>query len=166
MQQQYWNQLSQFKFELCYFAAQFAKYVSINRKIKIGVAVSSSVAIAAWATCASLSFWWGLIIAVGQVVSTVNAILPYQKRIEELSEMRPKLNALYISAEEKWFEVAEGKLSSEEINELSYKQLAEWEKINQMYFREDALPKDDSCESQAEEEKNTYFTNKFGGREK
>lgn len=162
MQQQYWIQLTQFKFDLCYLAAQFARYVTINRRIKIGVAVTSSAAIATWATWASLSFFWGLIIAAGQVIGAVNEILPYQKRIHDLSEMQPRLNTLYISFEEKWFDVANGKMSEEDINRLCYKQLAKWNEVDKEYFIEDALPRSDKCSVQAENEKNTYFKNRFG----
>lgn len=162
MQQQYWSQLTQFKFDLCYLAAQFAKYVSINRTIRIIVTVASSAAIAAWTRWTSLSFFWGLIIVIGQVVSTVNEILPYQKRIKELSEMQPRLNALYIDVEKKWFDVANGKLSESEIHELYYKQFSEWYEIDRQYFCEDSLPRDSKCVSQAETEKNLYFKNRFG----
>lgn len=162
MQQQYWNQLTQFKYELCYLSAQFAKYITLDRKIKIGLAITSSTAIAAWATWTSLSFFWGFIIALGQVISAVNGMLPYQKRIKELSEMQPRLNAVYILAEKKWYDVANGKLTEEEINELLYIQFMEWGQIDQAYFCEDALPRDEKCTDRAEYEKNIYFERRFG----
>ncbi|MGO5023454.1 hypothetical protein ACTQ4E_10215 [Lawsonibacter sp. LCP25S3_G6] len=162
LQERYWRQITQFKFELCYLANHFAEYVKINREIKIGVAVASSSAIAAWAIWTELSFVWGLIIVVGQVVSAINEVLPYQQRIKDIAEMQSRLNAIYIPAEQKWFDVSNGYLSEPEINDLYYQQLKEWEEIDQEYFTTDALPKNDRCATLAEDEKNRYFKNRFG----
>lgn len=162
MQQQYWNQLTQFKFGLYYLGAQFENYVKINRIIKIGVTIASSAAIAAWATWTSLSFLWGLVIVIGHVIDTVNGVLPYHKRIMDISEMLPRLNAVYILAEKKWFDVATGKLTDEEINDLLFERITEWSQIDQEYFYEDVLPKDEKCLAKAEDEKNKYFKNRFG----
>ena len=162
MQERYWRQITQFKFELCYLANHFAEYVKINRRIKVSVAVASSSAIAAWAIWADLSFVWGLIIVVGQVVSAINEVLPYQQRIKDIAEMQSRLNAIYIRAEQKWFDVSNGNLSEPEINDLCYQQLKEWDEIDQEYFTADALPKNDNCAILAEEEKNQYFKSRFG----
>lgn len=162
MQERYWTQMTQFKYSLCYLAVHFARSVRRNRSIKIGVAIASASSIAAWAVWAECSFVWGFIIAAGQVVSAVNDILPYQKRIKELAELQPRLNAVYIEVERQWFSVANGSLSESEINNLCYKQMQAWDKIDQEYFREDMLPRIEECVILAEKEKNIYFKNRFG----
>lgn len=155
--------MTQFKFELCYLAAQFAFYIKVNRRIKIGIAITSSGAIAAWTQWANCAFLWGFIIAVGQVISAINEILPYQRRIKELSEMQPELNTVYIKVERKWFSVANGDLTESEINDLCYNQMSEWDEINEKFFISDALPQKSDLLQYAEEEKNKYFSQRFGG---
>ncbi len=162
MQERYWRQMTQFKYNLCYLAAQFARSVKQNRAIRIGVAITSASSIAAWTVWAECSFVWGFIIAAGQVVSAVNDILPYQKRIKELGELQPRLNAVYIEVERQWFSVANGSLSEAEINDLCYQQMQTWDKIDQEYFQEDMLPRIEKCVDLAEKEKNIYFKNLFG----
>lgn len=95
MQLRYWNQMTQFKYELYYFSVCFERCVKLNRHIKIVIAIASSSAIAAWTQWTQLSFLWGLIIVIGQLIGVINEYLPYQQRIKELSEMQPELNALY-----------------------------------------------------------------------
>ena len=95
MQLRYWNQMTQFKYELYYFSVCFERCVKLNRHIKIVIAIASSSAIAAWTQWTQLSCLWGLIIVIGQLIGVINEYLPYQQRIKELSEMQPELNALY-----------------------------------------------------------------------
>lgn len=159
MQEIYWKKLTQSKYVLCYLDAHFSRYVKMDRFIKIFCAVASSAAIAAWATWQKLSFWWGLIIVISQVVIAVNEVLPYKKRIKELSDLRSELTPN--SMEKSWHDVANGSLTEDEINELCYSYVEQWNQTDDKYFKRDALPQIKKCKEIAEAEKELYYKTNF-----
>lgn len=161
MQETYWKKLTQYKFNLCYFDAHFSRCVRIDRRIKIFCAIASSTAIAAWATWQKMSFLWGLIIVLSQVVTAVNEILPYKKRIGELSNLKSELTPIYNNMEKDWYDVANGLLTEKEINDRSYLYTDQWNQIDDKYFKNDALPQISKCKNTAEEAKNAYFRTNF-----
>lgn len=161
MQETYWNKLTQYKFCLCYFDMHFSRCVCIDRRIKIFCAIASSTAIAAWATWQKLSFLWGLIIVLSQVITAINEILPYKKRIEELSNLRSELTPIYNSMEKIWHDVANGSLTENAIKDRCYSYVEQWSQIDDKYFKSDALPRISKCLEAAEKEKNSYFETNF-----
>ena len=161
MQEIYWKKLTQSKYALCYFDANFSRCVKIDRFIKIFCAVASSAAIAAWAAWQNLSFWWGLIIVISQVVTAVNEVLPYKKRIKELSDLRSELTPIYNNMERSWHDVANGSLTEEEINELCYSYIEQWNQTDDIYFKSDVLPQIKKCMEIAEAEKELYYKTNF-----
>ena len=161
MQKTYWNKLTQFKYALCYFDAHLSRCVKINRGIKIFAAIASSAAIAAWATWQDLSFWWGLIIVVSQVVTAVNEFLPYKKRIKELSDIKAALTPVYNDMEKEWYYVSSGEMGAEEINKRCYYYVQKWNSIDDGFFKDDTLPQLKKCKEYAENAKNTYFETNF-----
>lgn len=162
MQERYWRQLTQFKFEMFYYSIFYKTYIRRNRNIQIAVTIFSSTAISVWACYEKLSFLCALIISVGYIVNTVNFILPYQNRIKDLIELQPQLTALYIEYEKQWYNVANSLLSENDINDLCYEQLQNWEHVKEQYFKEDALPENNDIYLLSEKEKNEYFKKRFG----
>lgn len=161
MQEKYWKKLTQLKYELCYFEAHLTRCVRINRIIKIMSASTSSMAIAIWTTWQNLSFWWGLLIAVSQIVITINEFLPYQKRIKEISNLQAALSSVYNDMEKNWYNVSNGEMNDDEINELCYNFVERCNSIENKYFKDDALPQIRKCVDYAEKTKNAYFKNIF-----
>lgn len=161
MQEKYWAKLTNYKFALCYFDAQMAQCVKINRIIKIVCAIASSAAIAAWAIWQQFAFWWGLIIALSQVAVAVNEFLPYTKRIKELSNIRASLTPLYNEMEKQWFYVSNGSLTDEEINNKCYSFVRQWNEIDDKFFKADTLPQSKKCKRYAEYTKDEYFKTNF-----
>ncbi len=161
MQETYWRKMTQYKYALCYFDAHLARCVRIDRTIKIFSAITSSTAIAAWATWQGLSFLWGLVIAISQVVMAVNEFLPYKKRVKELSNIRASLTPVYNDMEKEWFFVCNGKMTCEQINNCCYKFVQRWNSIDDKYFVDDALPQIKKCKEYAENAKNDYFETNF-----
>ena len=142
MQEIYWKKLTQSKYALCYFDANFSRCVKIDRFIKIFCAVASSAAIAAWAAWQNLSFWWGLIIVISQVVTAVNEVLPYKKRIKELSDLISELTPIYNNMERSWHDVANGSLTEEEINDSAAKEDNQTKSANENAENEDSATKE------------------------
>lgn len=161
MQETYWKKLTQNKYALYYFDAHFFRCIKIDRSIKIFCAIASSTAIAAWATWQKLSFLWGLIIVISQVVTAVNEVLPYKKRIKDLSDLRSELTPIYNNMEKSWHDVANGSLTEDEINELCYSYINQWNQIDDKYFKSDALPQLKKCRETAEVAKELYYETNF-----
>ena len=159
----YWNKMTQYKFSLCYLQLHFSRSVRINRIINISTTIAASAAIAAWAAWQNLAFFWGLVIVLSQVISSINQFLPYQKRIEEISGLLSQLSGLYICVESDWYNVANGKLTEEEINNLCYEYVRKWDSIDNKFFQSDTLPQKNKLIQTAEEKKNEYFINCFDG---
>lgn len=163
MQERYWNQLTQYKYDILYLSERFANFIVIDRVIKIVIAVSSSTAIGSWIIWEKFSYLWASLIATSQVFNVINDYLPYKKRISELSAMISKLISLYTNIEHDWYKVANSYLTNDEINELLYTYMRQWNDINDKYFEIDALSLSEKCLNTAEEEKNKYFNNFLGG---
>src|SRR5690606_18075834 len=100
----------------------------IDRGLKIFLAIASSSSIGAWVVWSQLSYLWGSIIAISQVAAAVNPYLPYQSRIKEYTQLLRDLEELMIQMEFNWHAVAEGELSSEEINSFRFKIRSEKQK--------------------------------------
>ena len=140
MQNRYWSSMTDKKYNLFYIQLHFNKVVMVNRAIKIIMAIASCSSIAAWTIWQQYAYVWGVIIAVSQVIGAINEFLPYQKRIEELSNLESEWSVVFLSMEKKWYSVANGKLTDNEINDLLFEFENDWNIISDKYFKEDALP--------------------------
>ena len=163
MQNRYWNKMTQYKYETIYLQGYLGRNVKIDRRIRIVLAVASTSSIAAWAKWQNFAFYWSLIIVISQVFSAINDYLPYKKRIKEISDLLSELSIIYNDVEKDWQRVASGSLSDNEINELCYTYSELWIKTDNKYFNDDYLPVNKKCKEYAEEMKNEYFNNVFGG---
>ena len=161
MKERYWKLLTNNKFALYYLDEHFGCYTKRDRILNIILVITSSSAIASWAVWQSLAFLWGLIIVLSQVLSMVNRYLPYKKRIKEISNMKMQLTPIYNEIEYKWFKVANGICSENEINDLIYNFNKKWTEINEQFFIDDNLPYNKTFEESADAKKNTYFANLF-----
>lgn len=99
LQNRYWNQMAQYKFEIIYYNEHFTKCIRNNRTIIILLAVLSSGAVAGWAIWSKYSFIWSIIVASTQVLTIVNEFLPYKDRIKECPDLISKLMPLSIKSE-------------------------------------------------------------------
>lgn len=163
MQSRYWNTMTQYKFNLCYYSRHYNSCILINRCITIILAVFSSGAMATWIVEEKIGFFCGLIIVLMQVLSVVNEFLPYKKRIQDLSEMITKLSSIYDDMESKWFTVASGEIENKEINELLYSYKKKWSNTTNKYLVVDSLPENEKIVLKANEDKEKYFYNMFSG---
>jgi len=130
------------------------------------MAVLGSSSVATWAIWNRFPMVWGAIIASSQVLSVINHYLPYQKRIEEISKMKSGLAPVYSDMEYNWFNVADGSLTEQEINDLIKKFDDRWTNLELMYFTSDALPYKEKLAKRAEGKEIQYFKAKFQLEEK
>lgn len=118
MQSRYWAEMYQLKVHLNYMESLLEKDEKCDRYIKIFMAIASSGSIAGWVIWKDLSFLWGLVIAISQVLNAILPFLPYKERIKCYRLFLNDLEEIFIYAELKWFDISSGKLSEEEIHKL------------------------------------------------
>ncbi len=79
MQSQYWKELYQLKTHIGFIERQLEKSESIDRFLKIVLAIASSSSIGAWAIWNEYSWVWAGIIAFSQVITEITPFLPYTR---------------------------------------------------------------------------------------
>lgn len=162
IQERYWSSLTEKKFALYYIEIHFSKAIQINRAIKIIMAITSCSSIAAWTIWKQLSYLWGIIIALSQVVGVINEYMPYQKRIEDISNLKSEWSAIFLSMEKDWLKVSNGSITENEINDILFEYEKEWNEVDDKYFKDDSLPRKQKCIDYAEEKMGLYFKRKYG----
>lgn len=158
VQGQYWKELHQLKTHIGFIELLLEKSETIDRALKIALAVASSSSIGAWVIWNHLSWVWAGIIAFSQVVSAVNPFLPYKSRIKAYSSLLHELEELMIQAEFKWHAIAEGKLTATEINKARFEVRATKQKSLKKHIPT-TIPTDSKLHTRAEEAAIEYLTN-------
>lgn len=161
MQERYWSMLTNKKYELIYINKYYAQCVKVQRGINIILALTSSGAIAAWAIWDKYPLLWSLIIAISQVVVAVKPLLPFEKRIIDINDLNLTLTGLYADIESKWFYIADGYYSEQEINDLYYGFDKKWTDMETKCFKYDSMPLINKLKNVANIEKENYFKNNF-----
>jgi hypothetical protein len=120
VQTQYWKELYQLKTHISFIELQLEKAESIDRGLKIVLAIASSSSIGAWVIWNHLSWVWAGVIAFSQIISAVNPYFPYSSRIKAYTSLLNELEELMIQAEFKWHAISEGNLTATEINKVRF----------------------------------------------
>lgn len=162
MRERYWKQMTQYKFELCYFEAHLSGCYKIKNIINIVCAAFSTTAISVWAVWNNFAFFSSLTIVVTQILISLQDALLYKDRIKELNSIRYELIPIYNEMEFKWYDVSIEKLTDEEINEILYRFVQRWSQIKNKFFVNDELPLKHKYINKAEERKNKYFKCFYG----
>lgn len=158
VQVQYWKELHQLKTHIGFIELLLEKSESIDRALKITLAIASSSSIGAWVIWNHLSWVWAGIIAFSQVVSAVNPFLPYKSRIKAYSSLLHELEELMIQAELKWHAIAEGKLTATEINEARFEIRSTKQKSLKKHIQT-TIPTNNKLHAKAEDAASQYLIN-------
>lgn len=161
-QERYWREMDQLKVHIFYLEEYLEKTIKIDRGIKIFLAVASSGSIAGWAIWQHISFVWGGIIAASQIVNSVKEYLPYSKRLKALQGITNDLEALFLNFESRWFDVAEGNLTNEEIHKMHMMFKEQRRLIIQKHLGVNPLPHKEHFMRKAIESTRLYFSNSYG----
>ena len=143
IQQLIWNQLYRTKVHAIYLELLLGQTETIDRSIKIFLAVTSSASIAGWAIWKEYAFVWGMLIAVSQVINAIRQFLPYKERLKSFSGLARDFEEIAIYLELKWLEVAAGELSEKEMRRLYGDVLNRKSSALQKYFPNNTIPKSD-----------------------
>lgn len=157
-QEKYWREFDQLKVHINYLERYLEKTVKIDRLINMFLAISSSGSIAGWVIWENFSFLWGSIIAISQAFNAIKIYLPYSKRLKSLQAITNDLESLFLSMEDSWFYVSEGKLTEEDIHKLHMQYKG---KINQTIHKHLSIPLPNKKDmmNEAKESAKLYFNN-------
>ncbi len=118
MQLRYWILLSQFRFSLFYYQEHLRRNIDWNKATKITTAILTASSVAGWKIWEQLSTLWTIIISVSQVLLIVNEFLPFGARVSDVSKLVDALSYIFEKMENRWYDVQNGKLSDDQINDL------------------------------------------------
>ena len=160
-QQRYFKQLSQTKEHTFYLLEYIQDCEKWNWRIDIFIALASSSAIGAWAIWQELKLLWSIIIALSQVITTIKPLLRSKKRLEILYPLQRELEIIYLDIERNWYEVARGKLTEKEINELTINFKEKIEKLQNEKLGNNSIPENKTFIKKAKIKTKNYILNNF-----
>ena len=159
---QFWREFDQVKIHSFYLQYLLRRTENIDRYINIFMAITSSVSIGSWVIWQNLSFIWGTAIAISQVITAVNAYLPYKKRIRPLYGLSNDYEKLALLMEKQWYFVSEGTLSDARINKLRMESKTKQQKIFEKYAANIVLPEDAKLYEKSKSDATEYMKQFFG----
>ena len=157
MRDKYWAYYTRTKYELQYFYAYLNDSYKWLKYIESFLAIMSSSSIAAWAIWSEIPFVWAFIIAVSQVVTALKQYLPYSKRIQALNGLLPKLDNVLNRIDHNWFNVENGQITDEQINDLIFNFKKECADLSNKHLTGIYLPERDDLRKSAETETECFF---------
>lgn len=120
MREQFWKFYTRTKFELYYFIEYMNDSYRWSRYLDGFLALASSGSIAAWAAWNEVPILWAVIVAASQVAGALKQYLPFAKRVQALTGLIPRLEALVDDIGHMWYKVDSKTLTDEQINDLVY----------------------------------------------
>jgi hypothetical protein len=135
----------------------------IERIINIGLTIISTGSLGGLFLWDNAQLLWSTILVVAQVVTAIKPYLPYAKRSQEIEKAIIELTVVYEEIEEKWNDIYNDKVDDADINTLYYQFCKKWDKADTKYLINDSLPRKPKLITKANEEKELYFKNMFGG---
>lgn len=158
-QQRYWKELFQLIVHVNYLEIYLEKSEFKDKAINIFLAITSNSSICGWIIWQTYSWLWAGIIAVSQLITAIKTFLPYKDRLKMVSSLLHEVDELLLYCEMKWFDVAEGKLTEEEINKLHFEIKRKKAQAVKKHLGGHVLPKHEEYFEKAKELANTYSDN-------
>lgn len=156
-QERFWRELDQLKVHVYYLENYLEKTIRYDRNVNAFLAVMSNGSIASWVIWQHLQFLWAGLIALSQFINAIKIFLPYSKRLKALFAMTNELESLFLSMENNWFGISEGRLTEEDIHNLHMKIKEQRRQIIQRHLGSQALPEDKKLLEKAKESARLYF---------
>lgn len=157
----YWKYMVQIKAWQYYLENYTERSYSWDKGINVFTAVVSSTSIAGWAIWNQISYVWGILIAVMQVVTAIKSYLPFGQRLQVLPGLQSDLTSLYNDIEYKWYQVSAGIATDEDINQMLYEFRNRLAGIENTHLKDMVLPERSDIKKQADERAEAYFAAYF-----
>jgi hypothetical protein len=152
-----WKKFYRVKAHSIYIELLHARTETIDRSIKIFLAVTSSGSIASWAIWTQAGPTWACVIAASQFVNAILPFLPYKNRKKSLAALSRELDEIAIHMEIKWLEVSSGELTEKEMRKLYSEMLNKSSAAIQKHFPDSSIPDNEKIMSKAEDMANAYL---------
>ena len=160
-QERYWQEIYDLKVHVTYLEIYLAHTEKIDKYINAFLTISSSSSIAGWVIWKEYEFVWASIIVASQFITSIKTFLPYNERIKSISKTIKEMELLLLEYEEKWFYIAKGEKTEEEINSLRFTLKKNKNKIYRKYFITSVLPVNkkyfEEAENLTQESLNNYY---------
>lgn len=163
MQERYWEYMKHIKFLIFYLDLYVDFSYACDKWIKIVCAAASSAGIASWALCKQFQFLSAAVIAFSQVIESIKDFLPYSIRLKSMAPFMKSIKLLYNKIEYKWYDIASGKLTDEEINELLYSFEKEFIEMENDLLKQEALLDNKIFMKKASKKNDLYFERFLSG---
>lgn len=156
-QQKYWDELFGTRYVIYYLNLYQQKYENIDRRIKCFLALASSSSIASWAIWNKLFIVWSIIIATSQIISAIQHLFPFEKKLKNIYELSLEYARISLFAENEWFFIAKGDKNEEEINKAYFDLKKLKLEAEEKYFGYKTLPLNYQLGDKAEDFAKSYF---------
>jgi hypothetical protein len=162
-QEYYWKEFYRLKVHVLYLELQLGRTETIDRNLKIFLAITSSVSIGGWAIWKEWAGFWAVLIAGSQVINAIRQYLPYKDRLKCISGLINELEELVLTVEAKWLDIASGDLTDIETRKALTNMRTMRQRAFKKHFPDKVLPDDDGLFAQAETKAQAYFQNFYRG---
>ena len=158
-QERYWKELYQLKIHVNYLMIYLEKSEFNDKAVNIFLAITSSSSICGWAIWQKYSFIWAIVIAASQLITAIKMFLPYKTRMKIIGGLVHELEEILHYCEMRWFDVAEGNLTEEDIHKLQFEIRKRKAQAVKKHLGIDTLPPKKNYFDEARGLANTYFDN-------
>ncbi|WP_147694676.1 hypothetical protein [Vogesella mureinivorans] len=134
-----------------------ARTETIDRSIKIFLAVMSSGGIAGWVVWKSADWAWASLIAASQFLNAILPFLPYKNRKKSLAALSRELDEISNHMEIKWLEISSGELTEREMRKLFSDMLNKSTTATQKHFPDSSIPDNPKLMNKAEDTTISYL---------
>lgn len=128
----YWNDMVQLKAQVLYLDLLTRKANRLNEIINISLLLASIVCITGWSGLLIVRYYttketmnfevimgiWTILVHIGIISYT---ILNFPHRLRCLCSLQDDYDILYHEAEQKWFDIADGKLAANDVTEYTHR---------------------------------------------
>ena len=162
VQETFWKNLQQFKFDLCYYCCHYQRCITVTRLIKYVVAGLTTASTLVWMECAEISSVTTIcsfVIIALQVFNAVSDLFPFTNRKDELRDLANDLDPLYIEMESTWRKIANGEYTVSEISQMIDEYASKQLQIQKNYLKNDFLKDHKRIVAKAEKQTQEYFEN-------
>lgn len=153
----FWKELFQIKVQVIFVQGLWRRSERIERYIKMFLAIASSASVGAWIIWKELAWLWAAVVAVSQVLTTIQPLLPYAERQKKFALVLRDFELLFMASEFDWQSMSGGELSSKKINSLTEKLKRKKLEILHRHMPGDVFPTNVTLANEAEVEANSYF---------
>lgn len=139
-QNQFWNELVQLKVDICYLNLICRDADNFDFWVKMTLATTSCLSLGFWTQFSEYGFVWGLIIAISQVGSAIQHLLPYERRRNVILNADRDFTELFLDSQKHLENMHDSKISESGIGKKLNDLRAKKADLGNWHFKSIILP--------------------------